>query len=595
MATVLVCTQDPVLAKRVRFLLGRNECRVQIYDSADALEAAAPDGDVDLLVLSQQLGDREAKEVLDKLSVTAPTMILGGTPDALSPELHVVEDPNNAQAISAMAQKLLGRPPEEVPSSSPSSPSTAAMEDFSEDVAVDPGRMTKAIHRAWDDRADGRLIVERADETWTLEFESGRPVRMRSSIPGDRFGRHLVETGRLGEADYAQASMHAIEEGIDLGAAMVQTGAVTQAQLEEERSDYARLQLVDRFEAGLATFRFERGASSGRREFTMEPLPVVAEGFKRHARPELVASIVTDNTERYFKTRSEPMDIGETFVLEPRELTFLEHGGRAYNVSDAAEVADMSLEEALKLLALLWTCEVIEDFTPGIAEFEARIREERQRTKDVEARASQLPAPEEDEPFEGMRSVPAFEAPAPIHTEDETEEPPMELLDEVAEVAPISSPPPRANSLLQPAPAPSSPPPPPSDDVPIMPVVPEGEPSRQAEPLVFAAPTPRGPDGQLIETPERSRSKEAFQRGVQLLGQGQFEPAESAFREAITLCSEEHVYMVGLARSVFYNPDYSAEEKIPLLRSIVRKAESIAPNDQRVLSLRTWVENNART
>jgi hypothetical protein len=596
MATVLVCTQDPVLAKRVRFLLGRNECRVQIYDSPDALVAASPDGDVDLLVLSQQLGDRAAQDVLSELAVSAPTMILGGTPDALSPELHVVEDPNNAQAISAMASKLLGRP-ESAPSSSPSSPPTAAVEDFSEDVAVDPGRMTKAIHRAWDDRADGRLIVERADETWTLEFESGRPVRMRSSIPGDRFGRHLVDSNRLAKEAYARASMTSVEEGIDLGAALVQTEALSQAQLEEERSDYARLQLVDRFEAGLATFRFERGAISGRREFSMEPLPVVAEGFKRHARPELVTSIVSNNTERYFKTRSEPVDIGETFVLEPREVIFLEHGGRAYNVADAAEVADMSLEEALKLLALLWTCEVIEDFTPGIAEFEARIREERQRTKEVEARTSQLPAPEEDEPFEGMRSVPAFEAPPPIHSEDEgeDEDAPMELLDEVAEVSPVSAPPPRSTSLLQAAPTSSSPPPPPpvSEEVPVMPVVPDGQPSRQAEPLVFAAPTPRGPDGQLLETPERSRSKEAFQRGVQLLGQGQFEPAESAFREAVTLCSEEHVYMVGLARSVFYNPDYSAEEKVPLLRSIVRKAESIAPNDQRVIALRAWVEHNA--
>lgn len=589
MTTVLVCTQDPVLAKRVRFLLGRNECRVQIFDSAEALEAAEPDGDVDLLVLSQQLGDREAQEVLDGLSVSAPTMVLGASPNAVSPELHVVEDPNNAQAISAMAQRLLGSALPE-PVSSPSTPPPGAIDDFAEDVAVDPGRMTKAIHRAWDDRADGLLIVERSDETWTLEFESGRPVRMRTSIPGDRFGRHLVDTGRLDENAYAKATMNAMEDGIDLGAALVQTGAMTQAQLEEERSDYARLQLVDRFEADLATFRFERGPSSGRREFTMEPLPVLAEGFKRHARPELVASIVTDNEERYFKTRTEPMDIGETFVLEPREVTFLEHGGRAYNVADAAEIADMSLEDALKLLALLWTCEAIEDFTPGIAEFEARIREERQRTKDIEARASQLPSPEEDEPFEGMRSAPAFEAPAPLSAEDEAEEPPMELLDEVADV----SAPPRSSSLLQPAPSPSMPPPPPpvSEEVPIMPVVPQGQPSRPAEPMVFAAPTPRGPDGQLIETPERGRSKEAFQRGVQLLGQGHFESAEDAFREAITLCSEEHVYMVGLARSIFYNPDYSAEEKIPLLRSIVRRAESIAPNDQRVLALRAWVEHN---
>ena len=126
-----------------------------------------------------------------------------------------------------------------------------------------------------------------------------------------------------------------------------------------------------------------------------------------------------------------------------------------------------------------------------------------------------------------------------------------------------------------------------------MPSAGPGEASNPAEPMVFAPPAPRGPDGQLVDTPERQRSKEVFQKGVQMLGQGHFDMAEQHFREAITLCSDEHVYMVGLARAVFYNPAYSAEEKIPLLRSILRKAETIAPGDQRVVTLRSWIEHNA--
>ena len=109
--------------------------------------------------------------------------------------------------------------------------------------------------------------------------------------------------------------------------------------------------------------------------------------------------------------------------------------------------------------------------------------------------------------------------------------------------------------------------------------------------VVFSPPLPRGPDGQPQETPERTRSREHFQRGVTLLGQGTFEDAEEAFRDAIALCSEEHVYLIGLARALYYNPIYGASSKVPVPRSIVDRASYLAPGDARVETLNDWVKN----
>jgi cytochrome c-type biogenesis protein CcmH/NrfG len=110
-------------------------------------------------------------------------------------------------------------------------------------------------------------------------------------------------------------------------------------------------------------------------------------------------------------------------------------------------------------------------------------------------------------------------------------------------------------------------------------------------PVVFSPPLPRNADGQAQETPERSRSRQHFQRGVTLLGQGNFDDAEEAFRDAIALCSEEHVYLIGLARALYYNPSYTAQGKVPVLRSIVDRAGQLAPDDGRVLTLTDWVRH----
>jgi hypothetical protein len=594
MQKVLVCTQDPVLAKRVRFLLGRDECHIEILTGPDALAPALGSDSYDLLVVSRSLEDQDVEDRLLSLGHDRPpTVVLGGEPIDRGDDIHVVADPGNAQAIYGLASRLLANggnngsvPVASLPAVGSNPPSSSPPASTSTDQSVDPGRLARTIHRHNAARDDGTLIVQGDEETWRLLFEDGRPVCMRSSRPGDRFGRHLVDIGRLSESDYAGATKLAIEAGLRLGEALIESRALTEDELRSERADYARIQLVERFAPDSGRFRFEAHPFDGEREFELAVLPVVAEGFKKFASSDLVTSIIGDRQQRYFRLRSDPSALQALFLLDGAELSFIEHGGRAYNVEDAAEVSGMSVEEALKLLALLWTCDKVEDFTPGVEEFEARIREERERSKDLGSELPSAALPGQDEPFDGhmTEGTPIFEAPVPIHTTDDPDN--VAEIEPEAEAAPIP-----IGGSLPPQPS-APPPPPPADDVPAMPSAPPGMEQGVVEPMVFAAPGPRGPDGHLLETPERSKSRDHFQRGVQLLGQGQFGEAEQAFRESITLCSEEHIYLVGLARAVFYNPGYAAPDKLPVLNTIVSRAENLAPEDPRVTTLRSWLEQN---
>lgn len=635
MQHVLVCTDDPVLAKRVRFLLARDECEVKIVDEPE-LENTAEQGAFDLMIVSRALTEAQG---FGRVQARIPsTMVLGGDPDITSPlGVHVVPDASDAQAIYGLASQILNPdapPAEEEPKTEhamrirpdtrieSNALDTMVEHDDAEGPAtavtshdgIDPGELAKIVFKTHAQGSSGVLIIERPDEALRLEFEAGAPVRLQSSIPGDRFGRNLVERGRLQENQYAEGAKRAIEQGMELGNALVDTHAMSREQLEAERAEYARLRIVDCFEPVTGRFRYERGGQvqDPERTFALDILPVVAAGFKRFASNEVVQRIVGDRTERYFKVRTHAAEVGEQFVLTPEEVEFLEFGGRAYNVADAAEMSGVSLEDAHKLLALLWTCEKVEDFTPGIEEFEARIREERQRSKELEARSTDLPSFASGAPASIPPPVPA-PIPEPVEPPPSMPAPddePMPLasgngIPGVTRPEPPAFPPPPASTAasgppVPPAPesGPSShlnqpsappPPPPPAEDVPAMPVPGPGQDGVMPQPMVYANPLPRGPDGALMDTPERTQSREHFQRGVQLLGQGQFDTAESAFREAVALCSEEHVYLVGLARAIFYNPAYQPRGKIPLLRSIVDRAEVLARDDKRVQTLRHWV------
>lgn len=619
MRNVLVCTADRVLAKRVRFLLARDDVDVEIVDDVGRFDETRGERRFDLVVVSRELEGADAYQRLaaeaEVGAAAAPAIVLGGDrPEDGPSTVHVLSDPSDPQSIVELATRLLNGdapfpPPaeqmEQTMKLDAMTDDRGARPDAASDGPIDPAALAKRFYACASRGLSGRLELETPEETLTFHLDEGRPVHLTSSRPGDRFGKWLVDGGRLSDVAYAKAAKHAVETGRGLGESFVETGSLSADELARHRADHTRTLIVDHFGAHDARFRFAEGGSPSERTFELDVLPVIAEGFKRHASDDHVHAIVEDRAKHYFKVRTDSDHLGDTFKLEEAEVEFLRFGGRAYNPADAAELSSLPFRDALKLLALMWTCDEIEAFTPSVTDFEARINEEKERAResrsiDLGGRPPPPPPPLDDEPApltfdEALDADEDVAAAFSFGDDEEAEE--LEPIAAVEEAAIIPAPPPPPEATPMPVPLAEAPaesafrssPPPPGLEIPPMPVPGLDQDGLIPAPMVWAPPGPRGPDGSLVETPERAESREHFQRGVQMLGQGHFDAAEGAFREAVATCSDEPVYLIGLARAIFYNPAYRADGKVPLLQAIVTRAQVLAPDDPRVTNLSAWV------
>src|SRR5688572_784281 len=107
---ILVCAQDSVLAKKVRYLLARDDCEVEILSKPSQLEKRLRDGKVSLLILSRMLDGEDAIEMIarfDPSLMIPPTIVLGGQPTITADFITVIPDPVDTQAIYRIASEAL--------------------------------------------------------------------------------------------------------------------------------------------------------------------------------------------------------------------------------------------------------------------------------------------------------------------------------------------------------------------------------------------------------------------------------------------------------------------------------------------------------
>jgi hypothetical protein len=739
---ILVCTEDSVLAKKVRILLSRDEFEVEILSNPRRLDRRLAEDEISLLVLSGRLNNEDAINVVSRLAQSTkmpPTIVIGSTATTTPDFVSVISDPADTQAIYRLASDALAKKNGSIPpagvdlgravpvvldkqlgdatktqrmkrpsrdaivrdptarSSAAPEPekdkeaddlgglvlatgepvaaqfggaaldetfdplagtpvpvradADAALEDITVfDVAsyhasssprdnlglagtLEPSGFAKALFQCWTMEAQGALVVANGEETITVSFEDGLPVHIESNVHGDLFGKNLVSKGKLTDGQYSESAKMAIERGLSIGGAIVELGFLNRDAYGRELGEDAHDRIVRRFGMRGGAFEFvaNKKPPIADRPYRISVGRILVEGLKRFADDQALNEICGQVESRYFKLRSSIDELTKRFPLTEKEKAFLAFSGRAYNAADAAEVSGLDPRGARVLMSLLITCDEVEDFTPGVTEFEARIREERQRQSEKPAEHPRLSA--RPEPMVPSSIRPSFEALKPAQVIDK----PSALGDFMSAVPP--SVPPAAPILGKPLPSPASlmassgpafsagatqasanpianastiatgapesahssrsdvsrseepanggs-----SSAIPPMPTPPNGTPGRTPRPVVFSPPLPRGADGMPQETAERTRSRQHFQRGVTLLGQGNFDDAEEAFRDAIALCSEEHVYLIGLARAVYYNPSYTAVGKVPVLRTIVDRAGHLAPDDGRVITLSDWVRH----
>jgi|GEM_PF-2476654 len=556
-----------------------------------------------------------------------------------------------------------------------------------------------ALFRIARKQHSGHLKLKGPSFEINVSVRDGFITGVETNEKGERLGRRLVEEGRITESQYAMLAIDCLENGCGLVEVLLAHGLMNQEDVQKELGQKAFGHVSSSFSAGPnGHFEFARCKSAEIEpgEYELDLFSLVSYGITQ-ANSSEIEEIYPNMTGRYFRCLGTTEDLAELFDLTDQEQRFLEFSGRAYNAADAADLTGVARLNAHRILALLSLCEMIEDFTPGVSEFEARLAEERERQQqqsipagpvedafqespsslpasEVEQHSDSAEGPATDDPeatqealdFEGLMDSAATPTPTPpFQIQNEESEDDSDListgdLDGVVEeaiefedaedslpekpstvVSPnqkLSSPlaghslpppppvatqvnyePPKTEQRAEaprpetspaaepqaiqtpeptpPAPAPkvarpaaTTPSPAPAKD-PAMPSSRPGASGQFLAPISFADPAPRGPTGKLIDTPERRKSREIFQRAVTLLGKGKFLEAEKAFREAIILCSDEHVYMVGLARALYYNPNYERASKISVLQTVIARARGLAPDDKRIAELQSWVDS----
>jgi hypothetical protein len=246
---------------------------------------------------------------------------------------------------------------------------------------LDPPRFARALFQCWTSEAQGALTVATPDETLTVYFEGGVPVHVESNLHGDLFGRNLVQKGRLSDAQYGDAAKQSVERGLAIGHAVVELGFLSRDAYGRELGEDAHDRIVRRL--GMRGGSYElvphKRPPITDRPYRLSVGRILVEGLKRFCDDAALSQITGDVESRYFRVRSSIDDLSKRFPITDKEKALLTYSGRAYNVLDASELSGLDARGARVLMALLLTAGEIEDFTPGVAEFEARIREERQR------------------------------------------------------------------------------------------------------------------------------------------------------------------------------------------------------------------------
>lgn len=259
------------------------------------------------------------------------------------------------------------------------------------DLAVTPyGVVVAALVRAG---RSGVLRLVRLPVTKKIFFVEGRPVECRSNLAHETFGRFLLNSGKLEEADYRSALSGALSRGVPLGEILIERGLLTpQEVLKNLQRNLAR-KLLDGFTWTKGEYEFEDGETS----------PDVT---VRVNAPQLILTGALKLTPGAGIQEGLEVFAGEPMAREPRP-PFEEEGlkltGRALRVMQALHVEPLDFEALCSITAL--TQEEVERVVYALALLgqivparDVAHRKLAERPKKAPA-APVKPAPESAEPF----------------------------------------------------------------------------------------------------------------------------------------------------------------------------------------------------
>ncbi|MCP4499242.1 MAG: hypothetical protein GY822_04645 [Deltaproteobacteria bacterium] len=409
----------------------------------------------------------------------------------------------------------------------------------------------------------GALEMPQGGVSQTVFIKDGLPVGFSSSEPGERIGKMLVSQGRISDDDYVKAATRMVERGIKLSEALVELGLIDAEALSLELRNLTKDQIISGFASTQGKFSLRKGKlpDDSTPTFDFGPGEIYVQGFRQYAPLSELTALYETLRNQYLVANARLPGFRPKLGLTGDDERLLRLVGEAYTVEEAVERASLNETDAARLLAALQTLALIEEWSPGVEQFQNRLRQERQHFVEELAKIRDESSRREQRLFEGFERALAKIGATVGDPELSLSE---NLPPEVAEL----SPPPKSIS---------------DDD---MAKTSTELPNAQGVDLVGEPP----PDEPLTKTslfdlehlPCLSETLDGpgdakFREGLGQALDEKLDEAESTLREAVRLDPARPEYLTSLARVLLNNPRYEREGTLPVVRSLLDRAVQLAP------------------
>jgi len=480
----------------------------------------------------------------------------------------------------------------------------------------------------------GSLVMPSSGTTRTVYLKDGLPVAFSSSEPGQRIGKVLVSQGRITDEQYMKAATRMVEKSIKLTDALVELNLIDAESLEVEQRNLTRDQIIAGFEVVQGRFTTNAGVvpDGNTSTFDFGPGEIYVQGFRRYAPSNEMLAAFETLRDKYLVANARLSSYRPKLGLSGEDERLLRLLGEALTVEEAVDRANLTPEQAARLLAALQALDLVEEWSPGVEQFRSRLRAERQRHAEelsslstqhrhIEDRllkafeqalagrgdsaglSSTLSAArveaKEQKPLQDSRSASSTSMPSvsssaasPSSSSSSASQPPVSSsaagsrsfksdARAAVEDKPASS---SRSTMSWEGNTASSPP-----QAAIGKVVEEPRQplSSLASTLQSAMPPPAQP---TVETAPQTPADRKYREGIEQAAQQRLDEAEVTLREAVRLDATRPEFLTALARVLLANPRYERSGTLPVVRSLLDRAVTLQPDHAEASELHKQVQ-----
>lgn len=429
---------------------------------------------------------------------------------------------------------------------------TGALADDGEAPAPKEGSLesypyAKLLVRLMRQKFSGRVQLKTGNARREVYYDAGAPAAFSSSEPGERLGRVLVTQAIISEEQYLEAARAMVERGAKLTEALLEMGAITADRLQQEQRQLTRDQIISGFGLTQGTFTIEENKVPPDEVTTFDFSlgEIFVQGYRRYAPEADVHAVFDSLKDNYVRARKEMAALHSQLGLDQDDERILKLLGEAYTLAEATERAGIAEDRGARLVGALKTLGLVESWQPGVSEFEARLKAEKLRTAEETLALKQKLQEREETLFveisTALRRIEAALAGGSIAVAGQV-------------VVPQAAAP---GGMEMPAPQAEDP----------------------------GAALGQLPEGGELDSGEDGPGHERYKEGMRQAAAGRLDEAESALREAVRLDATKPAYLTALARVLLANPRYERSGTLPVVRSLLDRAQALAPGEAEVGAL----------